>query len=28
VLARTGRLAALGFKSEDVLAALSRNFGG
>ncbi|HEV2563075.1 MAG TPA: TetR family transcriptional regulator [Rhizomicrobium sp.] len=28
VLARTGRLAALGFKNEDVLAALSRNFGG
>ena len=28
VLARSGRLAALGFKSEDVLAALSRNFGG
>jgi len=28
VLARTGRLAALGFTSEDVLAALSRNFGG
>lgn len=27
VLARSGRLAALGFKSEDVLAALSRNFG-
>jgi AcrR family transcriptional regulator len=28
VLARSGRLAALGFKSEDVLAAFSRNFGG
>jgi AcrR family transcriptional regulator len=28
VLARSGRLAALGFKSEDVIAALSRNFGG
>lgn len=28
VLARSGRLAALGFRSEDVIAAISRNFGG